>query len=124
MSRGAYPQQEKQIIAGSSNGRTSPFEGEYLGSNPSPAVLKIMLTKTQKKAAQELDTIPDLLGLNYNEMVQSLESDAILPVLRNTKDHYIREKIVMDYALIGRYPINLNKGRNQFMGYLPTHLRL
>src|SRR3989344_2777160 len=26
--------------AGSSNGRTSPFEGEYLGSNPSPAVLE------------------------------------------------------------------------------------
>ena len=24
-------------IAGSSNGRTSPFGGEYLGSNPSPA---------------------------------------------------------------------------------------
>ena len=24
-------------IAGSSNGRTSPFEGEYLGSSPSPA---------------------------------------------------------------------------------------
>ena len=25
------------VIAGSSNGRTSPFEGEYLGSSPSPA---------------------------------------------------------------------------------------
>ena len=25
--------------AGSSNGRTSPFEGEYLGSNPGPAAL-------------------------------------------------------------------------------------
>lgn len=28
-------------IAGSSNGRTSPFGGEYLGSNPSPAAMKI-----------------------------------------------------------------------------------
>ena len=26
-------------IAGSSNGRTLPFEGKYLGSNPSPAAL-------------------------------------------------------------------------------------
>ena len=29
------------IIAGSSNGRTSPFGGEYLGSNPSPAALRL-----------------------------------------------------------------------------------
>lgn len=26
-------------IAGSSNGRTSPFGGEYLGSSPSPAAI-------------------------------------------------------------------------------------
>ena len=26
-------------FAGSSNGRTSPFEGEYLGSNPGPAAI-------------------------------------------------------------------------------------
>src|SRR3989338_335369 len=31
------------LIAGSSNGRTSPFEGEYLGPNPSPAA-RIKLT--------------------------------------------------------------------------------
>ena len=34
----------KKLIAkaaGSSNGRTSPFEGEYLGPNPSPAALAI-----------------------------------------------------------------------------------
>ena len=29
--------------AGSSNGRTSPSGGEYLGSSPSPAALKINL---------------------------------------------------------------------------------
>ncbi len=29
-----------QIIAGSSNGRTSGFGPEYLGSNPSPAAAK------------------------------------------------------------------------------------
>ena len=27
-------------VAGSSNGRTSPFEGEYLGSSPGPAAKK------------------------------------------------------------------------------------
>lgn len=31
-------------IAGSSNGRTAPFGGVYLGSNPSPAANKIYLT--------------------------------------------------------------------------------
>ena len=30
---------DRSYIAGSSNGRTSPFEGEYLGSNPSPAAI-------------------------------------------------------------------------------------
>ena len=29
-----------RIAAGSSNGRTSPFEGEYLGSIPSPAAIR------------------------------------------------------------------------------------
>ena len=35
-------------IAGSSNGRTSPFEGEYRGSNPRPAGLQ---TKMRPKGA-------------------------------------------------------------------------
>ena len=30
-------------LAGSSNGRTSAFEAEYLGSNPSPAALRLAL---------------------------------------------------------------------------------
>jgi hypothetical protein len=32
-----------KIIAGSSNGRTPPFGGGYLGSNPSPAAMEICI---------------------------------------------------------------------------------
>lgn len=35
----------KNDIRGSSNGRTSPFEGEYLGSNPSPLAKKEFYNK-------------------------------------------------------------------------------
>lgn len=30
------------IAGGSSNGRTSPFEGEYRGSNPCPPAMELM----------------------------------------------------------------------------------
>ena len=35
---------------GSSNGRTSPFEGEYLGSNPSPVALLRILDRLPAQA--------------------------------------------------------------------------
>lgn len=42
-------------LAGSSNGRTPPFEGGYLGSNPSPAT--VLEWKMFFSSAQQVVTV-------------------------------------------------------------------
>ena len=58
-----------------------------------------MLINTQKRQIKEIEDIIELFGLNY-QRVDSLEQEAILPVLRSIKDHYIRGQIVLDYTFI------------------------
>ena len=45
-------------IAGSSNGRTSPFGGEYLGSNPSPAARVSAVSWQDHLASATPDFLP------------------------------------------------------------------
>ena len=64
------PKPLRTVLAGSSNGRTWAFEAQYLGSNPSPAVLgkseeylgslarpKLQRRRESKSRSQEIDKI-------------------------------------------------------------------
>lgn len=85
----------KQYIAGSSNGRTSAFEAEYFGSNPSPAaVMKVFLLKTELDRTLALDKASLVIeGLQGNIHTASIspglaDSDLIICDLENISEGF------------------------------------
>ncbi len=79
-------------IAGSSNGRTSPFGGEYLGSNPSPAA-QIMKSIIEEYIGKS--------GVKYIFEYSDCDDFSILPVEQCRQTYgvcFCGDKIVIGYG--------------------------